>query len=170
MTAVFTDVDLNPGSINPFRTAVSFWGKSTQILSSFPPNRDCGTKRVFLSGDPPSGLCTLIVNGSFLCVHLLSCAPSFLLIVQSSLLYCLSSLLFVLSWVSSSAVCLSFLSCCFFASLSLLLFLLSIGFLFSPFSIHFLLGILLSFVHPFHVLFLLFLLFILFNTITGGDS
>ena len=33
-------------AIHPFRTAVSFWGHSTQILSSLSPNRDCGTKRV----------------------------------------------------------------------------------------------------------------------------
>ena len=31
--------------INPFRDAVSFWGQTTQISSSFSPKRDCGSKR-----------------------------------------------------------------------------------------------------------------------------
>ena len=30
------------GGLTPFRTAVPFWGRSTQILSSFFPKRDCG--------------------------------------------------------------------------------------------------------------------------------
>ena len=33
-------------SINPFRTAVPFWGQSIQISSSFVPKRDCGSKGV----------------------------------------------------------------------------------------------------------------------------
>ena len=33
-------------TLNPFRTAVSFWGQSTQISSRLSPNRDCGSKRV----------------------------------------------------------------------------------------------------------------------------
>ena len=32
--------------LNPFRTAVSFWGQSTQISSTLSPHRDCGSKRV----------------------------------------------------------------------------------------------------------------------------
>ena len=31
---------------DPFRTAVPFWGQTTQILSSLPPKRDCSPKRV----------------------------------------------------------------------------------------------------------------------------
>ena len=34
-----------PG-INPFRTAVPFWGQTTQFTSSLPPKRNCGPKRV----------------------------------------------------------------------------------------------------------------------------
>ena len=30
----------------PFRTAVSFWGQTSQILSNLSPERDCGPKRV----------------------------------------------------------------------------------------------------------------------------
>ena len=33
-------------SFNPFRTADSFWGQSSQISSSLSPNRGCGSKRV----------------------------------------------------------------------------------------------------------------------------
>ena len=33
-------------SYNPFRTAVPFWGQTSQILSTFSPERDCGPKRV----------------------------------------------------------------------------------------------------------------------------
>ena len=32
--------------INPFRTAVPFWGQTTQIPSKLSPKRDCGPKRV----------------------------------------------------------------------------------------------------------------------------
>ena len=32
--------------VNPFRTTVSFWGQSTQTLSSMPPRRGCGCKGV----------------------------------------------------------------------------------------------------------------------------
>ena len=42
---IFFPRDASPG-LNPFRTAVSFWGQSTQIWSSLSPNRDCGSKRV----------------------------------------------------------------------------------------------------------------------------
>ena len=35
-----------PVYIKPFRTAVPFWGQTTQILSSLSPKRDCGYKRV----------------------------------------------------------------------------------------------------------------------------
>ena len=31
---------------NPFRTAVLFWGQTTQTSSSLTPERDCGPKRV----------------------------------------------------------------------------------------------------------------------------
>ena len=34
-------------AINPFfRTAVAFWGQSSQVSSSFVPKRDCGSKGV----------------------------------------------------------------------------------------------------------------------------
>ena len=33
-------------TINPFRTAVPFWGQSSQFISSLSPKRDCGPKRV----------------------------------------------------------------------------------------------------------------------------
>ena len=33
-------------SFNPFRTAVPFWGQTTQISSSFVPKRDRGSKGV----------------------------------------------------------------------------------------------------------------------------
>ena len=40
---------------NPFRTAVPFWGQTTQISTSLPPKRDCGPKRVKgVSTLPPS--------------------------------------------------------------------------------------------------------------------
>ena len=32
--------------VNPFRTAVPFWGQPSQILSTLSPKRDCGSKRV----------------------------------------------------------------------------------------------------------------------------
>ena len=32
--------------VNPFRTAVPFWGQTTQCLSSLSPKRDCGSKWV----------------------------------------------------------------------------------------------------------------------------
>ena len=32
--------------INPFRTAVPFWGQTTWILNGLSPKRDCGSKRV----------------------------------------------------------------------------------------------------------------------------
>ena len=31
--------------LNPFSTAVPFWGQSTHFSSSLSPKRDCGTKR-----------------------------------------------------------------------------------------------------------------------------
>ena len=33
-------------SIYPFRTAVSFWGQTSQVPSTLSPKRDCGSKRV----------------------------------------------------------------------------------------------------------------------------
>ena len=33
-------------AVNPFRTAVPFWGQSTQISSRLPQKRDCGSERV----------------------------------------------------------------------------------------------------------------------------
>ena len=32
--------------VNPFRTAVPFWGQPTQILSKLSPKRDCSSERV----------------------------------------------------------------------------------------------------------------------------
>ena len=32
--------------LNPFRTAVPFWGQTSQIPSSLSPKRDCGPRRV----------------------------------------------------------------------------------------------------------------------------
>ena len=43
--------------LNPFRTAVPFWGQTTQILSILPPKRDCGPKR--------SAHCGLLVPGMY---------------------------------------------------------------------------------------------------------
>ena len=37
--------NLNPPDPNPSRTAVPFWGQTTQIPSSLSPKRDCGPKR-----------------------------------------------------------------------------------------------------------------------------
>ena len=37
---------LSESIINPFRTAVSLWGQTTQISSSLSPKRDCGSKGV----------------------------------------------------------------------------------------------------------------------------
>ena len=48
--------------LNPFRTAVPFWGQTTQILSSLPPKRDCGSKRVNpMSSETPSTLGTAVL-------------------------------------------------------------------------------------------------------------
>ena len=33
-------------AINPFRTAVPFWGQTTWTLNGLSPKRDCGSKRV----------------------------------------------------------------------------------------------------------------------------
>ena len=44
----------------PFRTAVSFWRQSTQILSSFSSKRDCGTKRVNRCVYRRSGRCLMV--------------------------------------------------------------------------------------------------------------
>ena len=44
-TVANINVHINGHNIS-FRTAVPFWGQSTQSLSSFPPKRDCGPKRV----------------------------------------------------------------------------------------------------------------------------
>ena len=41
-------VDTN---VNPFRTAVPFWGQTSQISSSFVPKRDRGSKGVKIQGD-----------------------------------------------------------------------------------------------------------------------
>ena len=37
-----------PVTFNPFRTAVPFWGQTTQLLSNLSPKRDCGSKGVKL--------------------------------------------------------------------------------------------------------------------------
>ena len=36
----------SPFALNPFRTAVPFWGQTTQISSSLSPKRDCGFEGV----------------------------------------------------------------------------------------------------------------------------
>ena len=43
-----------PGAINinPFRTAVPFWGQTSLISSSLSPKRDCGSKGVNSNGGP----------------------------------------------------------------------------------------------------------------------
>ena len=33
-------------SVNPFRTAVPFWGQTSQIISNLSPKRDCSPRRV----------------------------------------------------------------------------------------------------------------------------
>ena len=44
-------------SIPAFRTAVPFWGQTTQILSNVSPKRDRGPKRVKNTPDVPSTSC-----------------------------------------------------------------------------------------------------------------
>ena len=39
--------------LNPFRTAVPFWGQTSQILSSLSPKWDCGSKAAAPFGDKP---------------------------------------------------------------------------------------------------------------------
>ena len=39
-------VPVHINCVNPFTTAVPFWGQTAQILSSVSPKRDCGPKRV----------------------------------------------------------------------------------------------------------------------------
>ena len=39
-------VSRHPSVLNPFRTAVPFWGRTTSNLSGLSPKRDCGTNRV----------------------------------------------------------------------------------------------------------------------------
>ena len=41
-----TSVSTYQGTINPFRTAVPLWARTTQTSSSLPPKRDWGPKRV----------------------------------------------------------------------------------------------------------------------------
>ena len=41
-----TKTTTNHPQLNPFTTAVPFWGQSARILSNLSPNRDCGSKRV----------------------------------------------------------------------------------------------------------------------------
>ena len=41
--------DVTNLTINPFRTAVPFWGQTSQISSSLYPEQDCGPKRVNLN-------------------------------------------------------------------------------------------------------------------------
>ena len=38
--------DCSTKGLNPFSTAVSFWGQTSQFPSSLSPKRDCGPKRV----------------------------------------------------------------------------------------------------------------------------
>ena len=41
-------------TINPFRTAVPFWGQTCQISSGLSPKRDCGSKGVKAAAGVPS--------------------------------------------------------------------------------------------------------------------
>ena len=43
---MYDSCPLDLGYFNPFRTAVQFWGQTSQISSSFVPKRDCGSKGV----------------------------------------------------------------------------------------------------------------------------
>ena len=43
---LYESCDTRTININPFRTAVSLWGQTTQISSSLSPKRDCGSKGV----------------------------------------------------------------------------------------------------------------------------
>ena len=47
--AASTVAQMRHRKINPFRNAVPFWGRTTQILSSLPPKRDCASKGVKLA-------------------------------------------------------------------------------------------------------------------------
>ena len=42
----FQDNTITGDHINPFGTAVPFWGQTTQILSNLSQKRDCGPKKV----------------------------------------------------------------------------------------------------------------------------
>ena len=46
--------------VNPFRTAVPFWGQSTQIPSRLPPKRNCSPKRVNTRSRRLSNNCYLV--------------------------------------------------------------------------------------------------------------
>ena len=46
-----------------FRTAVPFWGQTTQISSSLPPQRDCGSKGVKVRFGRPSTHATAVKRG-----------------------------------------------------------------------------------------------------------
>ena len=50
-------------NLNPFRTAVPFWGQTSQIPSSLSPKRDWGSKRVKLATKHP----TITVRSSCFC-------------------------------------------------------------------------------------------------------
>ena len=52
--------------VNPFRTAVPFWGQRTQIPSSLSPKRDCGSKWVKVTCHTLTDLTTL---GTVLFTH-----------------------------------------------------------------------------------------------------
>ena len=56
-----------PRNINSFRTAVSFWGQSNQILNSLSPKRDCGTKSVKV-------LSTGVAHSTPVPLHLSTCS------------------------------------------------------------------------------------------------
>ena len=43
---VYIATEQSPHRMNPFRTAVPFWGQTTQISSSLSPKQDCGSEGV----------------------------------------------------------------------------------------------------------------------------
>ena len=56
--------NLIPPQRGPFRTAVPFWGQTSQISSSLSPKRDCGSKAVKL------GIFAYIFNAWCIAVHI----------------------------------------------------------------------------------------------------
>ena len=53
--------------LDPFRTAVTFWGHTSLILSTLSPERDCSPKReVFFYDTPP-----IIFSFYLVCIYLI---------------------------------------------------------------------------------------------------